>query len=163
MAKIIPLTNDGHTTVDDEDYDFLMQWKWRWQAKGPGGRVIRIIMQDGKTHSLFMHRIILEQYQTIEAGLEVDHRDRNPRNNTRANLRVCTHIQNCYNKSGSGGKSPFKGVEKNSLRWQARISVGGKRLYLGTFIHDIDAAKAYDAAARIYHGEFAYLNFPESE
>jgi len=45
-------------------------------------------------------------------------------------------------------------------RWRARIRVNGKRIYLGSFKNEIDAAKAYDDAAQKHHAEYASLNFP---
>jgi hypothetical protein len=34
-------------------------------------------------------------------------------------------------------------------------------MWLGSFKNEIAAAKAYDAAAKEYHGEYARLNFPD--
>ena len=45
--------------------------------------------------------------------------------------------------------------------WGAGLQVRGVPKHLGYFVHEIDAARAYDAAARKYHGPFANLNFPE--
>jgi hypothetical protein len=44
-------------------------------------------------------------------------------------------------------------------KWRASITICGKRFNLGRYISEIDAALAYDAAARNAFGEFAYTNY----
>lgn len=58
----------------------------------------------------------------------------------------------------------YKGVywHRRDRRWVAKIRTPIKRLHLGAFVSPEAAARAYDAAARKYHGEFAYLNFPDA-
>jgi len=41
---------------------------------------------------------------------------------------------------------------------QARIRISGKRISLGLFENEIDTAKAYEQAAKKYHGDYADLN-----
>jgi hypothetical protein len=101
-----------------------------------------------------------------------DHVNHNGLDNRKANLRPATHTQNVwhrrkFNGRTSGGfklasRSKYKGVDwaHSMNRWRARILVNGKRIYLGSFNSELEAAKAYDLAAKKHHGQFATLNFP---
>ena len=56
--------------------------------------------------------------------------------------------------------SIFRGVSRAKNKWWAQISISGKKKYLGTFDLEADAARAYDAKARICSGTTAVVNFP---
>ena len=57
--------------------------------------------------------------------------------------------------SFSRGSSAYRGVayHKRQCKYQAQLRIeGGKTVYLGQFICEEDAARAYDAAVRQHHG-----------
>ena len=58
--------------------------------------------------------------------------------------------------------SRFRGVcwNRKNRRWQAAINVGGKYLYLGSFVDEDSAAGAFDRAAIKLRGAKAKTNFP---
>jgi hypothetical protein len=56
---------------------------------------------------------------------------------------------------------PYLGVYRDRSKWAAHIRYRGKRLYIGSFDDEVEAAKARDRKAYELHGEFAYLNLPE--
>ena len=98
-------------------------------------------------------------------GLVCDHINGNSLDNRKANLRSATHLQNCWNarKYSQSCSSKYKGVMFYKMRqkWGATICVHGKKIFLGLFVDEIQAAKEYDEAAKKHFGEFAALNFPE--
>lgn len=93
---------------------------------------------------------------------EVDHRNRDKSDNRWGNLRPATPSQNKWNGTGRRNRSSqFRGVyhDKQRGKWRASISAYRKTVALGRFNTEIEAARAYDEAARAMHGEFATLNF----
>ena len=95
------------------------------------------------------------------SGLVVDHIYRNPLDNRRKRLRLCTPAENNYNTSPKrNGTSRFKGVHrcKRTGKWRVHVGGRGKKVYLGAFGDEVEAARTYDEYAREACGEFAYLN-----
>jgi hypothetical protein len=103
----------------------------------------------------YIHREIL----SVPDGLECDHVNRNPLDNRRKNLRIATSTQQKGNQRilRTTNKSGYRGVcwHKQQGIWRATL----KGKHLGLFRDPIDAARAYDAAAKAYFGEFAKTNF----
>jgi hypothetical protein len=156
-ARWIPLTNGYFALVDEEDYPRLAKHAWCvWRCRG---RVYawRAETVNGRKRNIFMHREIMGVRRRERL---VDHRHGNGLDNRRRNLRVCTQRQNQQNRRTTCGASRYKGVSwhNGTARWRAFIQARGRRIYLGQFKSEVAAARAYDAAARRYFGEFAVLN-----
>ena len=95
-------------------------------------------------------------------GMVVDHRYHDGLDNRKANLRIATIAQNNYNslKGFYKGASKYRGVsyDKKTKKWRAIIYFENKKIHLGMFENEKDAARAYDIAAAKYHGQFALRN-----
>ncbi len=164
MVKIINLTNsDELILVDDEDYEYLMQWNW--QLSGNCGGVYRCENIDGIKYTIIMSRIIAKR-MGLNLSNEIDHIDRDIFNNKRNNLRAATNSQQNMNKGlQKNNTSNYRGVNWHnaSQKYRVRISLNGKQINLGLFDCPIEAANMYDYYAKQLFGEFAYLNFPENK
>lgn len=93
----------------------------------------------------------------------IDHKNRDKADNRIENLREATYSENGRNrKGGRNATSSFLGVSLcgASGKWRAVIQDAGKHRELGKFAFEVDAARAYDQAARSVCGEFAYVNLP---
>ena len=89
----------------------------------------------------------------------VDHINGNRSDNRILNLRGCTHAENLKNTGISPrNTSGLKGVSPHKGRWKAMITSNGKVRFLGVFDCKEDAARSWNTAARMYHGEFAFTN-----
>ena len=119
---------------------------------------------DGKYY--YIHKIVWAMHHgEIPTGV-VDHKDCDKTNNDISNLRLATQLTNQYNKTRQkDGTSKYKGVWYDAKKrvWKASIRLPDKRLYLGQFSSELEAARVYDEFAIEIHGEFAKLNLTGSE
>lgn len=135
--------------VSPEDAERVLAHRWH------GAKFSRMVYAKTNVRgaSALLHRFIMQ----APPGTIVDHEDRDPLNCIRANLRFATCRQNVANRRPTRGLR-YKGITKRKGRWTATIAI-----CLGTYDTPEEAARAYDAKAKELHGEFAYLNFPDTE
>ena len=152
--RYIALTKGMFATVDAADYEWLGQRKWH-----VSGRAKVYAASNWKGKRVYMHRLIMNP----PPGYVVDHIDGNGLNNRRSNLRICTQMQNQWNRRGMQGTSAFKGVSYNKEmhKWEAAIIVNKKKHPCGFFEDEDEAALACDRKAWELCGPYARLNFPD--
>ena len=147
--------------VDDEDFERVNKFRWCMDIQHGIYYAVRTVRDNtGRCSQEIMHRKIMN----CETEKIIDHIDGNGLNNQKSNLRFCTNQQNQMNrKPNEKSESRFKGVvfdHNNNNKCRALIRNNGKLKSIGYFKNEIDAAKAYDKAAKECFGEFARLNFP---
>jgi hypothetical protein len=109
------------------------------------------------------HRIQQESYlhRRLLPGTMPDHRNANGMDNRRENLRPADcSLNSANNRKRKNTTSQFKGVGyfKRDRTWQATLTFRSKCLYLGRFRTELEAAAAYDKAARQHFGDYARPN-----
>jgi hypothetical protein len=160
--KQIELSQGLSTIVDDDDFDLLVGMRWHATKMGTKARplfyaVRNITIAKNKGRLELMHRVIMQ----APKGMVVDHKNSNTLDNRKENLRLCTQGENMKNIRSGPNKYGYRGISKTSPNtFVASIRVKAKAKYLGNFSSAEEAARAYDAAALNYFGEFAKLNFP---
>jgi hypothetical protein len=156
--KEIKLTMNLVALVDDEDFEALNKRKW-FAQKGRNTFYARTsYRKNGVKKSERMHRVILG---LTDSNLLADHIDGNGLNNQKSNLRTASYSDNNANrKTKINDTSKYLGVCFNASNglWKAQITKNYKKHNLGFFAKEINAAKAYNEAAKKLHGEFANLN-----
>lgn len=152
---ILNSTTGGHEAIiDSSDYNYLSQHKWYINPNG------YFYSRQTPLHSMIIGE---------KEGYLVDHINGNKLDNRRENLRFVTPSQNMYNARKRENKtSIYKGVNKlnpkgrlKSIRWSCQINYQKKRVHIGHFDTEKQAAVAYDLWAKDIAGEYAKLNFPQ--
>lgn len=132
--------------VDASDLPRVSQYNWHMC----GGYVAR----------RHRRRVVLLHHEIVgrREGLVVDHANRDPRDNRRANLRFATPSQSSSNRRSGGTSAGFRGVQPQGRGFVARLHVNGESRYLGYFKTAEAAARAYNEAATNAFADFACTN-----
>jgi hypothetical protein len=147
--------NRGIALIDVEDIERAKGYTWHNRGSG----IATTIPGTGK---VYLSRLILFGNKHLKEKRMADHKNHNPFDCRKQNLRPATNGQNQHNQAlRNNASSQYKGVSwlKHCQKWQAEIQSNKKRKYLGVYCSEIQAAEAYDAAARMLNGEYAFVNF----
>lgn len=152
MTRYIKLTQGKFAIVDSDMYEELMRTSWCAQ-KSSGRKLyysaVRGIKRNGKSITIPMHRQILG----LEPGdgMVVDHKNRNPLDNRRVNLRIASQAENLRNTGlARNNTSGYPGVswDKKYRKWVANFHI-----HLGRYDDIEDAIESRRQAEKKYWGE----------
>lgn len=135
VSALLPLVNRqekivAHAVVDIEDAAWAGQWRW-FLSEGYAARKRRI-----RLHRELMGLVPGD-------GIEVDHRNLNKLDDRRSNLRVVPKAAQQQNVPlRANATSEFRGVSwaKANGKWTASTRLNGKRVNLGYFTDEAEAA-----------------------
>ena len=156
-APIQIIMKHGYSAIVDQIDSDLANRKWHPKIQRKS-----VHAKDSKNN--YLHRLIFERIigRPLIKGEMVDHIDQNGLNCVRANLRLTDMTGNVRNRDKQANNtSGYKGITKSGSKWLARIGVNGAKILIGAYVNLHDAARAYNEAALIHHGEFACLNVIE--
>lgn len=163
--KKININNPNYGTVEiilDDSVHRLLKDR-QFGLYGHEGHFYARVGIDGSWIPL--HRLVCN----TPKGYYTDHINGNTFDNRRRNLRVCDPTQSAANRRVTKygervATSKYKGVRKRSALkdsarcWTAAVKKGDRRYHVGSFMTEIEAAKAYNQKALELFGEFAKLN-----
>ena len=106
------------------------------------------LYKNSEAKTFRIHRLLgkyfLEDFNEIS---QVDHIDRNRTNNNLDNLRMVSQQQNIWNTTKQKNcTSIYKGVYhyKRTNKWIAAITINKKRIHLGCYDKELEAAQSYN-------------------
>ena len=154
-----PRNSHAWVLIDDEDFPRLPSYL-RLDRKGRPNAMVYQGKINGRSRfkETAIARLILGVYG--DDSIEVDHINRDPLDNRRANLRLVLpggHGRNAQNRrSHKGSMSQYRGVswDRTKGKWIARVYVHGRNVNLGRF-DDEDEAGRVAKEYRLRHMAFA--------
>lgn len=155
----------GNSTFEVDFLDWLWAKDHKWSAVKTGGKtyIARTFGRNNDHRGFqYLHREILGL--TKGDNIKCDHKDRNPFNNCRDNLRRATQAENTRNMkrfNSTGWMGINRSKKCKTEKYTAYLTLNYKRIYLGTYDTPEETALARDIGAKFYHGAFASLNYPD--
>lgn len=156
-------TSEGNIMlVSYHDLELVLKFKWYLTKAGYPGTYGSVDGSIKYSRPVHLHQFL---YPYTPYGHVVDHINRDRLDNRRDNLRICTALQNSYNKSKpKNSNKKYKGVHKtgrkNNPTYTASITKNGVKQEIKNIQTEEQAAKVYDMMAEELFGEYAAKNFP---
>lgn len=165
----IPVGSEKYAMVDQADVEVVKGYRWVAYREHDGKTYVHTnIVENGKRY-----RINLASFITGRKSSEiVTFKNNNPLDCRRENLLVVDRKTYLNKFAAPNGRkredksSRYTGVRyvkgKSGIRrWEASIRPRGRLIYLGRYISEENAARAYDIAALRHYGSLAKLNLPD--
>ena len=143
--------------IDDEDYEKVKDYRW-YVVVDEDRRYVRAHEKKSENYSkVRLHRLIMN----YSGNMFVDHINGNGLDNRKENLRICTNSENNMNSiKRKKGTSVYKGVsfDKSRNKYESYITINKKKIHLGRYETEEQAAQAYNNVVENHFGRFARPN-----
>lgn len=170
--KTITCTDGTEVLVDADDYPMLSRHGWYINWSGDKPYCITKLKTDQSSiwRCIFIHHLILG------TAAEIDHKDSNPLNNQKHNLRPATRQENGWNQvkrqitcTGKPPSSQYKGVSKYAntkgedlwriiIKLTKKNEVPAKFFRRNGFKTEVEAAIYYNEEIVKLRGRWAWIN-----
>jgi hypothetical protein len=140
---------DAVALVDEDDWGLVSPFRWHPRHDHPGTLHENFYASAWMQTKLgqrwvLMHRLVMGIHEEPPKIL-VDHRNHDGLDNRRCNLRLATHSLNGQNRIERASARRFRGVYPHRHgRWRARLKLNQKRIEVGIFDSEFDAAVAIE-------------------
>lgn len=145
MVKSIFLQDGEEIFVDDEDYERVSQYTWCKSYAGNYRRVSTLIGRKSISLQTFIEEGSFQQIKNNDF--------------TRKNLTIKGNGVR-WAKARPNNSSKYKGVnwDKKRNKWRAQIRLNGDVKFLGRYLNEDDAARAYNQAVFDYWDGNGFIN-----
>lgn len=133
-------------TYNPDDGNFTSHMGNIIKSKTKDGYIILTISTKNNKVQLTAHIYAWYIYYNEIPPNQIDHIDRNRSNNKISNLRIVTNQQNSFNTNAKGYY-----WDKHAKKYEAKISLNKKTIYLGLYNTEEEARQAYLDAKDKYH------------